>query len=661
MASFLWGANGEEVTPEEIAQRREMAQALLQRGQEVPAYNWAQGAANMLNSFMGGFMQGRAMKAERANDDYNKAMVAALSGDGAFGGAGTDASDPQVNSYLGSDEAMKLAGPQDQSDPFAGTGTDAGNPVTRNTEAPSGISPVAHALLSPAQPTVGQAAQAGASNILAQGLIERIRRAESGGDANATNPNSSATGDFQFTNPTWTALRQQHPELGLTADGRTDPAQSQVAAKQLATDNLAYMLAHGVQSPTEGQAYLAHFAGAPTATNLVQADPNTPISQIMSPQQIAANPFLRNMTAGQVQDWAAQKMGGSGTPPAQAQQTQFAANNYTQAPDMAPPQAQAGPSMSALMGVLADPRANQQTRGMASALLQNQMQLQQDRQRYYMEQADPENVARRRYYDMEAARIAQQMSAPQKPAYSQIISGPQAQQIGLDPSKAYQQGPDGKWQQVGGSGVNVSINTGNGGVADATSKAYAEKHGALLAAQEDDAQKTGPTLLNLGKALENLAPQIGPGGAPGFIQNQFGKYMPDGWKPSGQSEREQFQSLVNDFIKQSHVPGEGEQSNADAARLAEMAPNMMNSVEGNIAISKTLQGLAQRKISLGALAGQEGRGEISSKDRAAAVDKLPDPYAPMKQYLAQNKSQPNQATPQSGARTTSSGVTWSVR
>ncbi|MFT8922723.1 hypothetical protein [Acetobacter sp.] len=398
-------------------------------------------------------MQGRAMKAERANDDYNKAMVAALSGDGAFGGAGTDASDPQVNSYLGSDEAMNLAGPQDQSDPFAGAGTDAANPVTRDTETPSGISPVAHALLSPAQPTVGQAAQAGATDLITQHFLDHMRQAESGGNANATNPNSSATGAYQFTNPTWTELMRQHPDLGLTADGRTDPAQSQVAAKQLATDNLAYMLAHGVQSPTEGQAYLAHFAGAPTATNLVQADPNTPISQIMSPQQVAANPFLRNMTAGQVQDWAAQKMGGAGAPPVAPQNAQFSGGYSPQMADAMAPQPQAGPSMSALMGVLADPRANQQTRGVASALLQNQLQLQQVQQRYQMEQADPENVARRRYYDAETQRL---MNQPQRQGAEYRILSPQEKQtLGLPAGGNYQMDATGKVSAIGGGGVNV--------------------------------------------------------------------------------------------------------------------------------------------------------------------------------------------------------------
>lgn len=652
MASFIWGASGEEVTPEEIEQRKQIAQSLLGQSQQTPATNWAQGAANMLDSFMGGFMQGRAMKAERANDDYNKAMVAALSGDGAFGGAGTDASDPQVNPSLGSDEAMKLAGPQDQSDPFAGAGTDAANPVTRDTETPSGISPIAHALLSPAQPTVAQAAQAGATNLITQDLLGRMRRAESGGDTSATNPNSSATGDFQFTNPTWTALRQQHPELGLTADGRTDPAQSQVAAKQLATDNLAYMLAHGVQNPTEGQAYLAHFAGAPTATNLVQADPSTPISQIMSPQQVAANPFLRGMTAGQVQDWAAQKMGGAGTPPTQVQQPQFPANNYTQAPDIAPPQPQAGPSMSALMGVLADPRANQQTRGVASALLQNQLQLQQVAQRYQMEQADPENVARRRYYDAETQRI---MNQPQRQGAEYRLLSPQEKQtLGLPAGGNYQMDATGKVSAIGGGGVNVLPSAPAGYYyqpgPDGQATLQPVPGGPVDQAKNTQADQARTTSDVIGRTGHDLLSAIDQSpnsttGAGGMALS----YLPT-------SQAAQVQRLDNVLSAMGSIEA------VSAMRQASPTGGALGSLtEKEEALLKSKQGALDPRAGYDTYR-KNALDYIHTVYRLVnggeAGDRL---YGTFLDGLGGNAQQPSQSAPQAGARTTSSGVTWSVR
>lgn len=642
--------SSQDITPSQIEQRRSLAASLLKQGQQ-PANYWTQGLANVVNSFLGGFEQARANRDEAKNDDYNKAMVAALSGDGAFGGSGTDAAHPKTNPYLGSDEAMKLAGAQDQSDPFAGAGTDASNPVTRDTDAPSGISPIAHALLSPAQPTVRQVSQAGATDLIAQHFLDYMRRAESGGDANATNPNSSATGAYQFTNPTWTALMRQHPNLGLTADGRTDPQQSEVAAKQLATDNLAYMLAHGVQNPTEGQAYLAHFAGAPTATNLVQADPNTPISQIMSPQQIAANPFLRNMTAGQVQDWAAQKMGGAGAPPTQAQQTQ-ASISAPQQPAFAS-YADTGPSISQLGAILTDPRLNASAKSFASVLLQNKMQQNLLMQQEQLRQSDPLYRAQInsanaltdwRTGKMNNTGLTGRMQQADEYARSRgMVSG----------TPEYNQAVD---FFLKSGGTNVSVNTGNGGVADAASKAYATKSGENLAVQEQDGEKSG-SLMGLGKTLEYLAPQIGGGGLTAEMSNRLGAYMPDGWKPQGQGQREQFQSLVSDAIRQSHVPGEGPQSDADAARLSATMPQIMNSTQGNIAIARTIQALAQRKMDMGRLAGQQGRGEITPAQRAEAVRNLPDPYAAVRSYW-QDASQPNQAAPQAGARGAPSVSNW---
>src|SRR6185312_13392967 len=64
----------------------------------------------------------------------------------------------------------------------------------------------------------------------------------------------------------------------------------------------------GVQS-SPGNTYLAHFAGPQGAIDVLKSDPSTPVSRILSPDAIKANPFLANMTAGQLQQWAAGKVG----------------------------------------------------------------------------------------------------------------------------------------------------------------------------------------------------------------------------------------------------------------------------------------------------------------------------------------------------------------
>lgn len=154
-------------------------------------------------------------------------------------------------------------------------------------------------------------------------LSDSIVSAESGGDPNAQNPNSSAAGAGQFINSTWLDLvKQYRPDL---ADGksdadilamRSDPTLSQQMVGAYADQNGKTLSANGFQA-TPGNLYLAHFAGPQGAVNLLNADPNASAASVMGPQAAAANPFLRNMTVGQLRSWAAGKVGG-GTPAAPA-------------------------------------------------------------------------------------------------------------------------------------------------------------------------------------------------------------------------------------------------------------------------------------------------------------------------------------------------------
>ena len=61
--------------------------------------------------------------------------------------------------------------------------------------------------------------------------------------------------------------------------------------------------------------YLAHFLGAGGASKVLRADRTTPVSEILGSDQIAANPTVLGdgATAGEVIDWARQKMGISET------------------------------------------------------------------------------------------------------------------------------------------------------------------------------------------------------------------------------------------------------------------------------------------------------------------------------------------------------------
>lgn len=171
-------------------------------------------------------------------------------------------------------------------------------------------------------------------------LIDSIVRAESGGDPNAKNPNSSATGLGQFISSTWIdTLSRERPDLvaGKSKDEilalRNDPNLSRQMTEAYANQNGQTLTKAGFD-PNPANTYLAHFAGPQGAVSVLGADPSTPVSALLRPKAIAANKFLMGMTAGDLQAWAAKKMGGAAQP-----QAKMALQATPQSPLMATPQA----------------------------------------------------------------------------------------------------------------------------------------------------------------------------------------------------------------------------------------------------------------------------------------------------------------------------------
>ncbi|MDN7356316.1 hypothetical protein [Acetobacter senegalensis] len=417
MANFLWGANGEEVTPEEIATRKQIAQSLLTQANQTPANYWTQGVSNMVNALMGGFMQGRAMQAEDAHDDWKQEQL-----DKYFPKSGGN---PSASTSPNQDLAQALT-PKD------------GAPISSTP-----VSPVATALVSPSTP-VGQVAQQGALDAITQNVMDHLKRAESGGRIDAKNPNSSASGPYQIINSTAEGIRRNHPELGLTPGWQTDPNQVEIGAKAGVQDNLTALLAKGIH-PTEGQIYQSWFTNPRQTSQIAQADPNAPISSILTPAQIRANPFLSNMTVGDFGNWSAQKMGQTGaTAPAQsapAAQPQ-PAPSVVQAPQSPGASGFAGasndgmPSTPDLVRLMADPRTDPQMRAVLSPVLKSRMEMQQLQARQAIEDNSPDAIARRDYYRAQTDHL--RMPAKQGPEW-----------VDLTPQEVAQSGrPSGQgWQR----------------------------------------------------------------------------------------------------------------------------------------------------------------------------------------------------------------------
>ena len=152
------------------------------------------------------------------------------------------------------------------------------------------------------------------------GLIDSIIGVESGGNPNATNPNSSASGLGQFIDSTWlSTIRAARPDLAGKSDAellalKTDPQLSREMTEAYANQNQAILSKAGVPVPP-GSTYLAHFAGPGGAVKVLQADPNAPVESVLGAAAVQANPFLRGMTVQGLQAWADKKMGGSAAQP----------------------------------------------------------------------------------------------------------------------------------------------------------------------------------------------------------------------------------------------------------------------------------------------------------------------------------------------------------
>lgn len=82
LAAFIWGAGGAALTPEEIARRREVEDALLAKGgvDTSPVGHWTQGLARVANAAAGAYRRNKLDGAQTENDDYNKSLVETLFG-----------------------------------------------------------------------------------------------------------------------------------------------------------------------------------------------------------------------------------------------------------------------------------------------------------------------------------------------------------------------------------------------------------------------------------------------------------------------------------------------------------------------------------------------------------------------------------------------------
>lgn len=265
-------------TAEDLALRRRIGeQLLMQASGGPPIKHWSQGLNKIAQGLVGGYDVRKATEGDKAQNEEATRLLGGLFD-------------------LGEGEAP--------SNVYAPPGGQSG-----------GGSPV-----SAIRPAASPAAQAQVGNI-----TDRIVNAESGGRSNLKNPNSSASGPGQFTDSTWLDMIQKNrPDLmqGRSREQvlamRTDPDQAQLSKDMTGAyerENAGRLRAAGLE-PTPANLYAMHFFGPGDGIKVLRATPNTKLEGLVSPASIEANPFLRGMTVGRAQRWAAGKMGGGEAAPA---------------------------------------------------------------------------------------------------------------------------------------------------------------------------------------------------------------------------------------------------------------------------------------------------------------------------------------------------------
>lgn len=145
-------------------------------------------------------------------------------------------------------------------------------------------------------------------------LVDRIIHVESGGNARAKNPLSSAEGLGQFIDSTWIRMMNTYrPDLvsslsrAQLLELKFDPTLSREMVRNLAREGEAYLKARG-HHITAGRLYLCHFLGMQGAAVALSAPTDAMVIDVMGAGVLRANPFLGGKNIAYLQNWAENKM-----------------------------------------------------------------------------------------------------------------------------------------------------------------------------------------------------------------------------------------------------------------------------------------------------------------------------------------------------------------
>lgn len=538
------------------------------------------------------------------------------------------------------------------------------------SEAPAGT-PVSLA------PPSMDATPAIAPSALARGLsgsddvTGRIVQAESGGDPAAKNPRSSASGPGQFIDSTWLdVVKRNKPELAGRPDNellamRTDPKQAQLSREMTAAyarENNDRLDKAGLPV-TPGSTYLSHFAGPGGAQRILTADPNAPVATVMSQQAITANPFLRNMTVGQIRQWADTKMAGGGgpvpAPPGGPRPFGYEGNTSQQPPGPPIQMAQAGgvpaipgqaqaqmpPRPDELRGMPPRPVAPPAPRPMQppdplagvppqiraaieQGLNHSNPEIRRQAAAIGMQYAlrPPEKphfaTVDGRVIAVDPRSLKSQDVTPPDGGFRPLVDPAERAKFGISPqdTKPYQIGPNGKiYTPPGGTSVSID-NRGENKFAEKAAGHQAERFNKIVEAGMDAHVMTADL-----QALKDIGTRITTGKTAEF-KAAIGPYAEMfGVKIDDLDDAQAYKSIVAKLAPRMRVPGSGATSDYEMRQFLEALPGLGKTPGGNEIIGNTLQALAEHRMAAAEIASRAMAGEITPREAEKELRALPNP------------------------------------
>ena len=674
--AFVWGKAGAQLTPDEIAKRREIAAALIKNGMDYsPVGSWTQGAARVSQGILGALDDREATNAERTGRESEAAdfasASAALAGVSPEAAAAMPAAVAPQSPQAGVPSASTAA-------PFGGSQQDfvaSILPSAIEESKRTGIDPriiVAQGALesgwgkhAPGNNLFGikSHGQPGGNTLSTTEYVNGQPQQQTASFRGYESPTDSVRGygDFMLQNPRYKPLRQaQGLDAQLEALGASGYATDPKYASSVGA------IARGIQIPSDGGTQVASLdptagmppAGMPAPANASQAiEQQAPASGFVDPAVTTAYQQPGPQAPGSPAPQLPPPTTVSAPPPVQQ-----VAQALTAAP-----QAPTGALSPAVIKALSNPFLSKGHQAVISALVQQQQQARQAQYEQQLKQADPmyQQTLRKAQYendhlgqvspDTQATLSAQEKKAKMDADNAWIMEDHKHELSAADPTPdikeynfAKSNGYTGSFtdyqlSQKAAARPTTTINTGDnsGAFAKKADEEAATRFGGYIS----DGSAATRTLGDV-QQLADLGTQISTGkGAQALVA--LGPYAEAiGIDIKGLGPAQAYQSIISRVAPQMRPTGSGSSSDTDVKMFLNGLPSLGNSPQGNQIITQTLAAVQQQKIEAAKIASQammpKEAGGITWQQAEQKIRDLGNPYETFNKYrqtLSQNGTQ----------------------